>query len=110
MVIIFQSEKARDFLLFWGWVFTFRTRKRKKLGRDWMTDRRGGKKIVDVWVLYWAKVHISKLTRQHVKYSGFETKKEWLEEIKRLNHGILPEVGYVYKVEKREGGEKDTKS
>ena len=50
MVVIFQSEKARRFLLENGVVFTFRSKRRKKLGEDWITDRRGGHKIADALV------------------------------------------------------------
>jgi len=99
MVIIFNSEKARAFLLTWGMVFTFRKVKRKQVGKDWMNDHYRGKKIADVWVAYCGKVSIKDLTGQFLKYSGFESHEEWLEEIKRLNHGILPEVGFMYKVE-----------
>ena len=105
MVIIFMSEKARNLLLCWGMVFTFRTIKRMKVGKDWMTDRRRGKKIADVDVEYIKRLEPSELEGQYLKYSGFETKKEWMEEIKRLHHGKLPVVGFLYKVTKLEEGE-----
>lgn len=98
MVIIFNSEKARRFLLSCGMIFSFRKYKRKMIGKDWMNDKYRGKKIADVDVQFVKKVKVSELTGQYLKYSGFETHEEWLEEIKRLNHGILPEIGFIYKV------------
>jgi len=48
--MIFQSEKARRFLLDNGVVFTFRAKRRKKLREDRIADRRDGHKIADVLV------------------------------------------------------------
>jgi len=50
LVMIFQSEKARRFLLDNGVVFTFRAKRRKKLREDRIADRRDGHKIADVLV------------------------------------------------------------
>jgi len=95
--MIFQSEKARRFLLENGVVFTFRAKRRKKLGEDWITDRRGGRKIADILVEEEGKFKPQDLGL-YVKYSGFSTLEEWIEEIKRLNGGRLPAEGRLYKV------------
>ena len=97
MVMIFQSEKARRFLLENGVVFTFRAKRRKKLGRDWITDRRGGHKIADILVEEEGKFKPQELDL-NVEYSGFNTLEEWIGEIKRLNGGRLPSEGWLYKV------------
>jgi len=95
--VIFQSEKARRFLLENGVVFTFRSKRRKKLGEDWITDRRGGHKIADVLVEEERKFKPQELGL-YVEYSGFSTLEEWIGEIERLNGGRLPAEGWLYKV------------
>ena len=94
MVIIFQSEKPRRFLLENGIVFTFRLHRRKSVGRDWMTDRRGGRKIADVYVEEVGLFNSLKLD-PYVPYSGFASVEEWNEEIKRiLKWDKLPPNGW----------------
>lgn len=95
--MIFQSEKARRFLLENGVVFTFRAKRRKKLGEDWIADRRGGHKIADVLVEEEGMFRPQELGL-YVEYSGFSTLEEWIEEMKRLNGGMLPSEGWLYKV------------
>ena len=95
--MIFQSEKARRFLLENGVVFTFRAKRRKKLGRDWISDRRGGRKIANVLVEEEGKFKPQELGL-YVEYSGFSTLEEWIEEIRRLNRGKLPAEGWLYKI------------
>jgi len=97
MVMIFQSEKARRFLLEKGFVFTFRAHRRKKVGRDWITARRGGRKIADVEVKEEGIFNPSEL-KPYVRHSGFKSISEWIEEIRRLNGGKLPAIGWLYKV------------
>jgi len=97
MVMIFQSEEARRFLLENGVVFTFRAKRRKNLGNDWITDRRGGHKVVDVFVEEEGRFKPSDLGL-YVEYSGFSSLQEWIEEIKKLNKGKLPAEGWLYKV------------
>ena len=79
-----------------GVVFTFRAKRRKRLGREWITDRRGGRKIVDV-IVEEGRFKPSELSL-YVEYSGFKSLEEWLEEIGRLNGGDLPAEGWLYKV------------
>lgn len=98
MVIIFQSEKVRNFLLDKGEVVTFRKNKRKKVGKDWMTDKRGGKKLGDVDIDYLGKRDpTTDLDSIDIAYSGFRTLEEWLNTIRSLNKGQLP-LGHLYHV------------
>ena len=107
MVIIFQSEKPRRFLLKNGVVFTFRLHRREPVGRDWMTDKRGGRKIADVEVEevgYFNSLDLD----PYVAYSGFSSVEEWNEEIKRiLKWDKLPPKrwqGWLYEVSLGLGG------
>ena len=100
MVIIFQSKKARAHLLQKCVVFTFRAHRRKKLGKDWMTDRRGGFKITDVSIEEEGCFNPLDLG-PYVDFSGFTTLEEWLKEIRRLNKGKLPRKGWLYRVSLR---------
>jgi len=84
MVMIFSSEPARNFLLKEGRVFSFRSRKRKRTGRDWITDRRGGKKIADVYIEEPFEIWKAKQLETFVHASGFENLDAWLKEIYRL--------------------------
>ena len=100
MVIIFQSRKALNFLLENGFVYTFRARQRKT-GRDWVTDRRGGWKLANVYIQLIGSMGVESL-ETFEECSGFNSVKEWIDEIKRLNKGKLPHVGFLYLVELEE--------
>ena len=95
--MIFKSEKTRRFLLQNGVVFTFRAKRRKRLGRNWITDRRGGKRIAYILIEEEGVFKPSQL-HLYVDYSGFSTLEEWIKEIERLNRGRLPAEGWLYKV------------
>lgn len=97
MVIIFQSEKARSFLLENGFVYTFRVHRRKRTGRDWMTDKRGGRKIADVFIEEIGCFRPTGLL-PYVEYSGFDSYREWQEEIVALNRNVYPNRGWLYKI------------
>jgi len=123
MVMLFMSEKALKHLLRNGVVVTFRAKRRNlSMVVDWITDCRGGSKIADAVIeeiahcrLYREDGYItysldSEEIREHygnltvpisfwLTHSGFSNSDEWLEEIKRLNKGRLPEEGWLYKVE-----------
>ncbi len=99
MVIIFQNEKVRNFLIKHGEVVTFRAKKRKQVGYDWMTDKRGGKKLYNVEIDYIGEVNpTTDLDEADIKWSGFDTLKEWWDAIRELNKGWLP-LGHLYHVE-----------
>ena len=106
--MIFQNKKVLDYLLRHGRVYTCRLHKRGlndvlplvnlPCGRDWITNKRGGKKIADVLIVEIAQVNISELDPYWVKRSGFNSKEEWIEAIKSLNKGKDCDACYVYRV------------
>ena len=109
MVMIFQDEKPIKHLLTHGRVFTFRLNKRKGMRKllpeldmlfmeDWITYKRGGKKIVDVHIYLVRKVEHLIFHSAEIKDSGYETEKDWIDAIKRLNKGKDCAVGYLYMV------------
>ena len=98
----FSSEKARNYLLEHGEVYTFRTKRRKKIGDDWINVGRGKPKIADVFIdevglcnPYPFPVTYEKLSI-YVAKSGFDNVNEWLLEMLELNGKI--EIGWIYKV------------
>ncbi len=103
MVIIFSSEKARAHLLEKGFVYTVRLKKRKQVGRDWMTDRRTGGKIRDVFTTYIGERTLSNLP-PFASDSGFETVLPWWDEIQRLARRTVSVVKplHLYRVQLRE--------
>ncbi len=95
--MIFASEKAREFLLKNGDVYSFRV-KRHNVGRDWVTDRRGGKKIADIYIVEVGQTKPS-LLQDFVSRSGFSSLPEWIQEIKKLNKEHKEDVeGWLYHV------------
>jgi len=98
MVMIFRSKKALDYLLQTGSVVTFRTKKRYYPNKEWVTDRRGGKKIADVAIYYITEVEISdrKRLEAYVYRTGFDSVDEWIAEIRKL-HGDV-KYGHLYLV------------
>lgn len=93
--MIFESEKARKHLLKYGVVFSFRKNRRKHIGKGWITDRRGGRKLADIFITEVEEIKPSQLG-EYVGSSGFLTYYDWIDEIKRLNRGTLPESGWLY--------------
>jgi len=103
MVMIFQNEKARRQLLEKGVVYTFR-KKPHKYGRDWATDRRGGKKICDIEVVWRTEASPSML-HLFVKDSGFKSLREWKEAIRELGMRES-DWGYIHEVKRTERKER----
>ena len=109
MVIIFSHPKVRDFLMKNGIVYTYRKMHpktadgiRPQTGRDWATNQRKGKKIMDVKVTPMQRitsVQEAHLLRKYVSKSGFKTVKDWSLAIRELNPQYTI-CGWVYKVEK----------
>jgi len=105
VVWIFSVKKAREFLLENGYVYTVRGHL-KKQGKGWFTDKRGGKKIGDCWALLvktiydptFEKYKLRGILANYVMHSGFDSVEEWIEEIKRVNHGKIPDTVYLYYV------------
>lgn len=103
MVMIFQSEKALKELLDSGIVYTFRLLRSdgqsRKLGKEWFTYKRGGKKLGTVIVSTLSKVmYPTPLELEiYAPYSGLDSVDEWIDEIKRLSKPD-PDVGYAGEV------------
>ena len=86
MVISFNAKRVRDFLFSNGFIYTFRTRKRKRVGKDWMRKRKRSKlKMADVYIEFVKKVKCGKDLEQYLPNSGFATLEEWNTEIKKLH-------------------------
>jgi len=98
MVILFQSKPVLEHLLKHGIVYTFRTRLRKKTGKDWCTDKRGGKKLYDVEIYYMKPADGDKDLESYISDSGFNSINEWKNEIKKLNKTEFMPCGYIYMV------------
>jgi len=106
VVMLFKSHKALAYLLRHGYVYTIRAKKRPE-GKDWVTNKRGGKKIANVFVKYVGVVRIEetgsivltkcgvRLLEEYVRKSGFWDEQEWLEEVRKLN-GTLPDKAHLY--------------
>jgi len=111
---IFSSEKARRFLMENGYVYTVRKHLKKKLGvKDYFTDHYGGKSLGSCYGILIRKIHdptaekyvLRAVLAAFVDKSGFSSVEEWLDEIKRLNHGKIPSTLYLYYVALvKEGG------
>ncbi len=107
MVIIFSSEKARAHLLVKGLVYSARVKKRKQEGRDWMTDKRCGKKIRDVHTTYMGKKMLLGAYWEGLSPfapdSGFGVISKWRDEIQRLAGRPISdnEPLHLYKVQLR---------
>ena len=97
-----------------GIVYTFRKMypgDERKLGKEWVTYKRGGKKIADVLIsiatrctIYPGKLRLS----PYVPYSGFESVEEWIAEIERVNKpdpdfGLLGNIFCVNMINWNEG-------
>ena len=109
-VIHFKSDKALNFLLKNGICYTIRPFRRKE-GKAWVRSK--GRKVAIVNVEYVGEViqtlsdekwwvcndafAIAKL-KKFVKDAGVTSVEEWLNEVKKLNRGKLPENLYLYRV------------
>ena len=98
MRIRFDSERARDYLLSHGYVYTLRT---------WYNPRQvtataisGGKPIGLVSIYLIGAVPLdSEVLAKYVGGSGFSNADEWVEEFMRLNKGRKIKNAYLYRVE-----------
>ncbi|MCK4526173.1 hypothetical protein KAW18_02280 [candidate division WOR-3 bacterium] len=98
MVMIFSSKKALEQLRTMGEVVTFRLKKRKVLGDDWVADRRGGRKLYDVFVDIQEENIIPDDLDDYIEGSGFKSLKEWKSEIKQLHKCDEQTKGFLYYV------------
>jgi len=127
MVMIFANPLVRAHLLEQGLVYTFRQHHEKtddgirlKVGKDWATDKRGGKKIADINITPVTPIDCANMEQVLTKYareSGFYPDKETLSNfytggLGRFNYAISewalaiytlnpdePAKGWIYKVE-----------
>lgn len=104
MVMIFSIKKVRDRLLSGNQTITFRARRRKRIGLDWMTDKRGGNKICNILIDEHCKVEndtSETITGMsfYTDLSGFDTFEEWKNIIFKLNNTNKLD-GYLYLVSK----------
>lgn len=97
MVMIFSCKKVRNQLLQNELVYTFRTN-RHKLGKDWATAKRTGKKLCDIHVLNEWPVSKPEDLANFRHASGFNSIGEWMAEIQRLNPKMHRLRGFVYLV------------
>lgn len=100
MVTIFQVKEVREFLLKHGFVYTFR-RIRKRIGKDWITDRRGGHKLATVEISLMHDVDRPEELETYVAGSGFPDLDAWLKKIKEM-HGqkfMRRFKGFIYFVQ-----------
>jgi len=97
-MIINVSKKALEQLRIAGEVVTFRLKEMKVLGDDWVTDRRGGKKLYDVFVDIEEANIIPADLGGYVENSGFKSLKEWINEIKQIHKCDEQTKGFLYYV------------
>jgi len=113
-VIYFKSKKALEHLLKNGEVYTIRPTKRTE-GFAFVKTSKKGKKIAIVGVKYVGEIVLTapdgewfvadgayakgKL-EEFVDKSGFDSVEEWLEEVRKLNGGKLPDRMLLYHVVK----------
>jgi hypothetical protein len=95
--MIIRSKKAKDFLFKNGEVYIFRSKQRNSIGKDWITDKRGGNKLSNMQIKEIGFVSVY-LLGDYVNLSGFKILPEWHKEIRKLNKGMLNPFGWLYKV------------
>ena len=106
MVMIFSDPLARAQLLNVGLVYTYRKKRRKKVGKDWANEKYGTSKICDIFIEEVGKMKVGDL-RTYVDHSGFKRLSDWYGAIVRLTKGwdIGEDIGWLYRVRKTNGSE-----
>ncbi len=120
MVMIFAQDNVREYLLEHGLVYTFRKHHKKtadglrpRTGRDWITDKRNGKKIADIYIIPMEPIdalNMGQVLSNYARESGFhlghgrvdDAVSEWARAIKSFNLRE-PTAGWIYKVEILDG-------
>lgn len=101
MVMYFKSDKARNYLLNNGFVYTFRKRDRWSLGKTNLVINRKDEPFAIGNVEFIEKIHFDalKILNKYHPESGFNNLDEWIKEILTLNKlADIPDYGNVYKV------------
>jgi hypothetical protein len=95
VVTIFQVKEAREQLLNKGVVITFRAyNDRLKLGNDWATDKRCGKKICNIYKSliencpHENMIEVSDLN-PYVPLSGFKSLEDWIDAIHKIDKDLM---------------------
>ncbi|MBA7490889.1 hypothetical protein ES702_01432 [subsurface metagenome] len=105
MVISFSLEKPLNHLLNEGFVYTFRIKKRKRVGRDWFNVGRLQKKKGDCNIYLIGEFNyynnLAEFLYKYIKYSGFDSQIEWVKHIVKLNKYRPIINGYLYRVDLR---------
>ena len=107
MVISFRAVKAMEYLQNNGFVYTFRQRRRKHLGKDWVNKGRGKRKEFDVTIEEVGSIdneNIREGLRPYAEHSGFGTENRWLRAIIDLGHFQFEGEGWIYKVTLKTSG------
>jgi len=82
-----------------GTVYTFRWNKRKRTGRNWANEKRGGKKIADINIEEVGEIHpLPILLAPYRPQSGFDCEWDWYDKILEMNHDDPDASGWLYKV------------
>ena len=99
MVMSFSVKQAREFLFSNGFIYTFRTRKRKCVGKDWIRKGKKSKlKIADVYIEFVKQIKNGRELEPYAEHSGFATVQEWITQIYKLHYKRKTITGYLYKV------------
>jgi hypothetical protein len=94
----FKSEKAREYLVNHGMVYTIR-RHRYHVGKDYMSLGRGKPKIADIYIEEVGPMFDGIDTlKAYVDQSGFETPGDWLSELFSLHRSDSQRPFYMYRV------------
>ena len=108
MVISFQLEKPLNHLLKEGFVYTFRIKKRKRIGKDWFNKGRLLKKsgdcniyLIDEYNFDMYNIPFAGFLYKYTLYSGFDSVFEWNRNIFILNKHKQVLKGYLYRVDLR---------
>ena len=100
--MFFKSDKAFSYLMRNGFVYTFRTKRRRLNERVAVRRSKKEKKVATGRIVEIVKINDILELKKYVECSGFASFEEWVEEIKKLNGGV-PAVGWLHKVELVEG-------
>lgn len=97
MVMQFSVVKVRTFLLEHLYVYTFRVRKRKHVGKDWASTGRGKPKFAEIYINFVKPItDLSEELPYYVSRSGFNSLKEWIDVIAKINPVYV--TGFLYRV------------
>lgn len=98
MVMQFSDVKVRQYLMDKGFVYTFRIRKRKQVGKNWASEGRCKPKFADIYITLVKPVNVLlDDLKPYVEESGFSSLGEWVDAITKVNT-VFSSKGYLYLV------------